>query len=155
ETIVDSEISCIAFKCVALKKLCIKGCPISDKGIEAFTWGCPNLIKIKVKKCRNVMSEVGDWLRARRGSLVVNLDVYAVEVESVNTSASDGAQEDVTDLPTITSDVVVAQPEPLATSSSGRGSVFRTRCGLFGGRGLVSSTFKKWSIGNTSSSGNS
>ncbi|GJZ61716.1 F-box protein SKIP2-like protein [Tanacetum coccineum] len=155
ETITDSEISCIASKCVALKKLCIKGCPVSDEGIKAFAWGCPNLIKIKVKKCRNVTGEVGDWLKAKRGSLVVNLDVCAVEVESVDASASDGAQEDVTDLPTITSDVAIAQPKPLATSSSGRGSVFRTRCGLFGGRGLVSSTFKKWLIGNTSSSGNS
>nr|GEY70287.1 F-box protein SKIP2-like [Tanacetum cinerariifolium] len=155
ETIADSEISCIASKCVALKKLCIKGCPVSDEGIEAFAWGCPNLIKIKVKKCRNVTGEVGDWLRARRGSLVVNLDVCAVEVENVDASASDGAQEDVTDLPTITSDVAVAQPERLATSSSGRGSVFRTRFGLFGARGLVSGTFRKWSIGNSSSSGTS
>ncbi|PWA36909.1 SKP1/ASK1-interacting protein 2 [Artemisia annua] len=155
ETIADTEISCIASKCVALKKLCIKGCPVSDEGIEAFAWGCPNLIKIKVKKCRNVTGEVGDWLRARRGSLVVNLDVCAVEVENIDASASEGAQEDVADLPTIMNDVAVAQPEPLATSSSCRGSVFRTRFGLFGGRGLVSSTFRKWSIGNSSSTSTS
>ncbi|PWA63666.1 SKP1/ASK1-interacting protein 2 [Artemisia annua] len=155
ETIADTEISCIASKCVALKKLCIKGCPVSDEGIEAFAWGCPNLIKIKVKKCRNVTGEVGDWLRARRGSLVVNLDVCAVEVENVDASASDGAQEDVTELPTITSDVAVAQPEPLAASANVRGSGFRTRFGIFGGRGLVSSTFRKWSIGNRSSNGTS
>ncbi|KAI3735265.1 hypothetical protein L6452_14757 [Arctium lappa] len=32
---------------VALKKLCIKGCPVSDEGIETFAWVCPNLVKIK------------------------------------------------------------------------------------------------------------
>ncbi|XP_071710136.1 F-box protein SKIP2-like [Rutidosis leptorrhynchoides] len=156
DTIADSEISCIASKCVALKKLCIKGCPVSDEGIEAFAWGCPNLIKIKVKKCRNVTREVGDWLRARRGSLVVNLDVCAVEVENVDASASDsGAADDVVEFPPIVSHVADAQPEPLATSSSGRGSIFKTRFGLFGGRGFVTNTFRRWSIGNNSSNGRS
>ncbi|PWA34326.1 Leucine-rich repeat, cysteine-containing subtype [Artemisia annua] len=141
------SLEAIASNCQKLERLALCG----NEGIEAFAWGCPNLIKIKVKKCRNVMGEVGDWLRARRGSSVVNLDVCAVEVENVDASASDGAQEDVTDLPTITSDVAVAQPESLAASANGRGSGFRTRFGIFGGRGLVSSTFRKWSIGNRSS----
>ncbi|KAF6157183.1 hypothetical protein GIB67_041644 [Kingdonia uniflora] len=52
ETIGDAEICCIASKCMALKKLCIKGCPISDHGMEALALGCPNLVKVKVKKCR-------------------------------------------------------------------------------------------------------
>ncbi|KAL8199328.1 hypothetical protein R6Q57_012896 [Mikania cordata] len=146
ETIADSEISCIASKCVALKKLCIKGCPISDEGIEAFVWGCPNLVKIKVKKCRNVTGEVGDWLRSKRGSLVVNMDVCAIKVENVDATTSEsGAREDP----------VTVNLGPLATSSSGRGSVFKTRFGLFGGRGFATSTFRRWSIGNSSSNGNS
>nr|XP_043615352.1 F-box protein SKIP2-like [Erigeron canadensis] len=153
ETIADGEISCIASKCVALKKLCIKGCPVSDEGIEAFAWGCPNLVKIKVKKCRNVTVEVGDWLRARRGSLVVNLDVCAVEVETVDASASEsgGAQDDVVEFPP----VAAAQPESLTTSASGRGSVFKTRFGLFGGRSFVASVLRRWSTGNSSSNGSS
>ncbi|CAH1421155.1 unnamed protein product [Lactuca virosa] len=145
ETIADTEISCIASKCVALKKLCIKGCPVSDEGIEAFAWGCPNLVKIKVKKCRNVTYEVGDWLRARRGSLVVNLDVCAVEAEAMDASASDnGVQEDME-----ITHVAVAHPHPLATSNSVRGSIFKTRFGFFGARGIVTSTFRRFSNGNT------
>ncbi|KAK9949025.1 hypothetical protein M0R45_004573 [Rubus argutus] len=53
-TIGDTEFACIAAKCVALKKLCIKGCPISNVGLETLAWGCPNLAKIKVKKCKGV-----------------------------------------------------------------------------------------------------
>ncbi|KAK9067032.1 hypothetical protein SSX86_014356 [Deinandra increscens subsp. villosa] len=154
ETISDIEITCIASKCIALKKLCIKGCPVSDEGIEAFAWGCPNLIKIKVKKCKNVTGEVGDWLRARRGSLVVNLDVEAESVDA--TTSESGAQEDLMEFPGITNQVagVGADPEPLAASSSGRGgSVFKTRFGLFGGRGLVACTFRRWSVGNSSLNG--
>ncbi|KAK9054112.1 hypothetical protein SSX86_025189 [Deinandra increscens subsp. villosa] len=150
ETVADSEISCIASKCVALKKLCIKGCPVSDEGIEAFAWGCPNLVKIKVKKCRNVTGEVGDWLRSKRGSLVVQLDLCAVEGESVDATMSEGGdQEDPVEFPGTTSN------ETLALSSSGRGSIFKTRFGLFGCRGFVTSTLRRWSIGQCSSNGNS
>ncbi|KAI3801990.1 hypothetical protein L1987_30110 [Smallanthus sonchifolius] len=117
ETIADGEISCIALKCVALKKLCIKGCPVLDEGIEAFAWACPNLVKIKVKKCKNVTGEVGDWLRARRGSLVVNLDVCEVKTEAVDTSASEGGgQEDVVEFPP-----VVSQPNPPSIRSNSIG----------------------------------
>ncbi|GAB2260294.1 hypothetical protein Droror1_Dr00011149 [Drosera rotundifolia] len=55
ETIRDAEISCIASKCVALKKFCIKSCPISDDGLEALASGYPNLVKIKV----NMKSKAG------------------------------------------------------------------------------------------------
>ncbi|KAL0835854.1 hypothetical protein Bca101_087743 [Brassica carinata] len=43
--------ACIAEKCVALRKFCIKGCPIMDVGIKALALGCPDLVKLKVKKC--------------------------------------------------------------------------------------------------------
>lgn len=81
ETIGDAEISCIAAKCVALKKLCIKSCPVSDHGMEALAGGCPNLVKVKVRKCRGVTSEGADWLRASRGSLAVNLDRIEPELQ--------------------------------------------------------------------------
>ncbi|KAE8684413.1 Peroxisomal nicotinamide adenine dinucleotide carrier [Hibiscus syriacus] len=58
----------------SLKKLCIKSCPVSDHGMEALASGCPNFIKVKVKKCRGVTSEGLEWLRASRGSLAINLD---------------------------------------------------------------------------------
>ncbi|KAK9990637.1 hypothetical protein SO802_025622 [Lithocarpus litseifolius] len=61
-TIGDAEIACIAAKCAALKKLCIECCPISDVGIEALGFGCPNLVEVKVKKCKGVGTEVADQL---------------------------------------------------------------------------------------------
>ncbi|KAL6993796.1 putative VIER F-box protein 2 [Sarracenia purpurea var. burkii] len=149
ETIGDAEISCIAAKCVALKKLCIKGCPVSDQGIEAFAWGCPNLVKIKVKKCRGVTNDLADWLRVRRGSLVVNLDVCEVEADGLDACASDGgAQEDGAEYPQVVSlesaavapYVVMDAP----SSSNGRRSL-KSRFGLFGGRSLAACTFRRWS----------
>ncbi|XP_047946267.1 putative F-box/LRR-repeat protein 8 [Salvia hispanica] len=80
ETIGDAEISCIAAKCIALKKLCIKSCPVSNHGMEALAGGCPNLVKVKVRKCRGVTSAGADWLRASRGSLAVNLDATEPEL---------------------------------------------------------------------------
>ncbi|KAF6162517.1 hypothetical protein GIB67_003063 [Kingdonia uniflora] len=64
---------------MALKKLCIKGCPILYHGMEALAIRCPNLVKVKVKKCRGVTCEGAGWLRASRGSLAVNLDTVANE----------------------------------------------------------------------------
>ncbi|KAK4262337.1 hypothetical protein QN277_027908 [Acacia crassicarpa] len=90
----DAEIESIASKCVALKKLCIKGCPITNAGIEALALGCPNLVKIKVKKCKKVTGGIVKWLRERRGSLAFSFD----EIEpTLDGDASDGgAQENVT-----------------------------------------------------------
>lgn len=39
-----------------------------------LAWGCPNLVKVKVKKCRDVTDEMAEWLKANRESLAVNLD---------------------------------------------------------------------------------
>ncbi|XP_047311977.1 F-box protein SKIP2-like [Impatiens glandulifera] len=132
ETMGDIEISCIAEKCVELKKICIKGCPITDKGVEAFAWGCPNLVKIKVKKCRDVSGKVIDKLKARRMNLVVSMDSIQIEPESVVDDGGDGGDG--------------GESEPTASSSSsnggsGSGSVFNTRFGL------LAFTFRRWSIG--------
>ncbi|KAF8377591.1 hypothetical protein HHK36_030973 [Tetracentron sinense] len=91
ETIGDAEISCIAAKCMALRKLCIKGCPISDHGMKALAAGCPNLVKVRVKKCR-VTCDGADWLRASRGSLAVNLDTVVIDQQDA--SASDGGPQE-------------------------------------------------------------
>ncbi|KAJ6337802.1 hypothetical protein OIU76_007477 [Salix suchowensis] len=94
DTVGDVEISCIAAKCVALKKLCIKNCPVSDHGMEALANGCPNLVKVKVKKCRAVTYECADLFRIKRGSLAVNLDNG--EPEHQDASAGGGvAQENI------------------------------------------------------------
>ncbi|CAK9134988.1 unnamed protein product [Ilex paraguariensis] len=141
ETIGDAEISCVAEKCVSLKKICIKGCPVSDLGIEAFAWGCPNLVKIKVKKCMGVTCEVADWLRMRRALLGVSLDVGEIEAGAADASVSFGrAQEDGVEIPPVVSGVTgAANADADATSSSnsnGRSLGFKSRFGLFEGRNL-------------------
>ncbi|KAK9670342.1 hypothetical protein RND81_13G195200 [Saponaria officinalis] len=122
ETIGDVALSCIASKCLALKKFCIKSCPISDTGLEALAWGCPNLVKIKVKKCKEVTREIVDWLRVKRESLIVNLD--SDEMEAVDASASEagGAQEDGVDVAVGETELVTGQ---VPVRSNGRGSMFR------------------------------
>lgn len=156
ETVGDAEISCIAAKCVALKKLCIKSCPVSDHGMEALAGGCPNLVKVKVKKCRAVTSEGADWLRLNRALVAVNLDT--AEPENQEVVVGDGAQE-----------VNVAENAPetaqdmgtnVASSSNGRprsvrSASFKARLRLTAGRSLVACTLRRWSSFSGSTSGSS
>ncbi|KAF8410117.1 hypothetical protein HHK36_002639 [Tetracentron sinense] len=148
ETIGDAEISCIAAKCKALRKLCIKNCPVSDHGMEALAGGCPNLVKVKVKKCRGVTCEGADWLRASRGSLAVNLDT--VEIEHQDASTSDvGAQENGAEFPSAVNQITTVSDIP--SSSNGRSTLFKASLGLFARRNFVACTFRKWSNSNSSS----
>ncbi|KAM3286173.1 F-box protein [Capsicum chacoense] len=154
DTIGDPEVSCIATKCMALKKLCIKGCEVTDEGIESFAWGCPNLVKIKVKKCKHVTGDVADWLRARRRSLAVNLDGGEVDIEPVDGSASEGgALEEAAEFQhTATALPVIRAADIPSTSNVGRSAAAKPWFGLFGGRGLVACTLRRWSNGNGDSS---
>ncbi|KAL3813640.1 hypothetical protein ACJIZ3_014908 [Penstemon smallii] len=152
ETIGDPEIMCIAAKCTALKKLCIKSCRLTDSGIEAFALGCPNLVKIKVKKCRGVTSEVGDWLRARRVLLTVNLDADEIEPEAIDASTSDGgANEDGVEFPPIVSsggNVLVVAGVDAPSTSNGIRSSNKSRFNLLPVRTLVACAFRRLSNGN-------
>ena len=150
DTVGDVEISCIALKCVALKKLCIKSCPVSDQGLEALAGGCPNLVKVKLKKCRGVTAEGADWLRASRESLAVNLDTG--EPEHQDASASDGAQENAVEFPPPVPSQM-ASAASIASSSSGRSGSLKARLGLLTGRGLVACTLRRWSSGSGSARG--
>ncbi|KAG6434753.1 hypothetical protein SASPL_106395 [Salvia splendens] len=145
KTVGDTEISCIAAKCFALKKLCIKSCPMSDHGMEALAGGCPNLVKVKVKKCKGVTSEGADWLRANRGSLSVNL--YAVEPELPEASISEQEVVDAADVDAPlggrSGDPSIASSSS-SSSSNGRFISFKMRLGSFSRRGLVMCTFKRW-----------
>ncbi|KAF2309776.1 hypothetical protein GH714_005047 [Hevea brasiliensis] len=148
DTVGDAEISCIAAKCIALKKLCVKSCPISDHGMEALAGGCPNLVKVKVKKCRGVTYEGADRLKASRESLAVNLD--SGEAEHQDASASDGgAQENGFEFPAVPSQISLP---PIASSNTGRSTSFKSRLGLLSGRSLVACTLRRWSSGNSSRS---
>ncbi|CAO2830956.1 unnamed protein product [Amaranthus hypochondriacus] len=152
DSIGDLEMSCIASKCSALKKFCIKGCPISDNGLEALAWGCPNLVKIKVKKCRDVTKDIVEWFRERRESLIVNLD--ADEIEAVDASASEagGVQEDGVDFPPGETDVASVQAAPVR--SNGRGSLFRAKFSILFGRKIASCALRRWSAGSSNSNDN-
>eukprot|EP00252_Welwitschia_mirabilis_P006896 TRINITY_DN1783_c0_g1_i1.p1 TRINITY_DN1783_c0_g1~~TRINITY_DN1783_c0_g1_i1.p1 ORF type:complete len:515 (+),score=49.16 TRINITY_DN1783_c0_g1_i1:301-1845(+) len=126
ETIGDPEISCIAAKCFSLKKLCIKGCPVSDNGIETLVSGCPKLVKVKVKKCRHVTTEGAEWLRANRVSLAVNLD-------SATTSHTGT-------LPDLSTNM---QSMDLHAPSTSRPPLPKAKFSLFAGRNLVACAFMK------------
>ncbi|MBA0824440.1 hypothetical protein Goarm_021113 [Gossypium armourianum] len=137
-TIGDTEIACIAAKCMALKKLCIKGCPISDIAIEALGSGCPNLVKIKVRKCRGVSSDAGEWLREQRGSMLINMDACDTDC---------GFEASVSDIGVHETGVEVGQVTAVGASSSsnGRLALLRSKLGHFAGRNLVACTLRRWS----------
>ncbi|OIW15639.1 hypothetical protein TanjilG_08215 [Lupinus angustifolius] len=146
DSVGDPEISCIAVKCVALKKLCIKSCPVSDHGMEALASGCPNLVKVKVKKCKGVTSEGGDWLRLTRGSLAVNLDTGQSENENPGASASNGGAQangiEFSPMPNQTA--AAGASTTIASSSTGRSASFKSRLRLLSGRSLVDRTLRRW-----------
>ncbi|OWM66287.1 F-box protein SKIP2 [Punica granatum] len=144
DAIRDAEIACIATKCEALRKLCIKGCPITDVGIESLALGCPNLVKIKVRKCRGVSNQVAEWLRERKGSLIFNLDA--------ETEDEIGVQESAVEFAPMFAQQAAAPDVP--SSSNDRSTMFRAKLGLFAGRNFVACTFRRWSNGENSSGGN-
>ncbi|PKI51614.1 hypothetical protein CRG98_027980 [Punica granatum] len=144
DAIRDAEIACIATKCEALRKLCIKGCPITDVGIESLALGCPNLVKIKVRKCRGVSIQVAEWLRERKGSLIFNLDA--------ETEDEIGVQESAVEFAPMFAQQAAAPDVP--SSSNDRSTMFRAKLGLFAGRNFVACTFRRWSNGENSSGGN-
>ncbi|KAG6530830.1 F-box protein At1g47056-like [Zingiber officinale] len=87
ETIGDAEVACIATKCTAMRKLCIKGCPVTDRGLEALVEGCPNLMKIKLKRCNRVTRQGLDRLMSARGTpLAVSLDAMNLQESDVGMS---------------------------------------------------------------------
>uniref|UniRef100_A0A7N0UMH4 F-box domain-containing protein n=1 Tax=Kalanchoe fedtschenkoi TaxID=63787 RepID=A0A7N0UMH4_KALFE len=145
ESIRDEEIVCISEKCLALRKLCIKGCPISDHGMKSLAWGFPNLVKIKVKKCRGVTSDIAGWLQVNRGSLVVILDGQ--------TDASDAiVQENDSDVPrTLVPAATEIAYMDAPSSSTSRSTPFRSRFSLFTGRSFVACTFRRWTNDNSDS----
>lgn len=89
----DKELSCISDKCLYLKKLCIQSCPISDLGLEGFARGCPNLCKVKVKKCKQVTPASAAWLHMNRPSLIFSLhNSSRTPEEDENDEISEGGE---------------------------------------------------------------
>ncbi|KAJ1414495.1 Leucine-rich repeat, cysteine-containing subtype [Sesbania bispinosa] len=152
-TLGDAEIECIAAKCVALKKLCIKGCPVSNAGIGALASGCPNLVKVKVKKCRKITGKGVEWLREQRGSLAFNYDDNGVE--GLDVSGSDGvggAQDSRMQFPIPSTVDQINVADDTSSSNNNGLTTFTTRFGFLAGRNLVPRVFKRWlNSGNISS----
>lgn len=98
EAVGDVELSCIAEKCVALRKFCIKNCPVSDAGIEALVKGCPSLTKVKVKRCRDVTMVSALMFQMTRPSVTASLDTPA-EVQVEEEEFTEGSQDDSTSAP--------------------------------------------------------
>ncbi|KAJ4815619.1 F-box protein [Rhynchospora pubera] len=144
ETFGDAEITCIAAKCLALKKLCIKGCPISDLGMEALAEGCPRLVKVKVKKCRGVTAEFAEWLRMSRGSLAVNFDAPgptdgAPDVSEMVENA--GSEGDLDDRSVAGEQLGLSNGNAL--NGGTRASAWKTRVSIFAGRNFFVSAFRR------------
>ncbi|KAK8556754.1 hypothetical protein V6N13_064761 [Hibiscus sabdariffa] len=150
-TIGNAEIACIAAKCMALKKLCIKGCPISDIAIEALGSGCPSLTKFKLRKCRGVSCEAGEWLREQRGSLVINMDACEIDGGFEASVSNGGIHEAGMDYPQVVGQVTTGDA---STSSNGGLALLRSKFGLFASRNLVACTFRRWSYGDDTSNSN-
>ncbi|WOK92618.1 hypothetical protein Cni_G01309 [Canna indica] len=146
ETFGDAEITCIASKCMSLKKLCIKGCPVSDQGMEALAEGCPKLVKVKVKKCRGVTPGCADWLMAcRDGMLAVNLDITGPTEQEASVGES-GILENNEQLI-----YHIGAVSLLPSSSNSRSVPWKTRMGYFAGRNFVASALRRWSHGSSNS----
>ncbi|TYH72053.1 hypothetical protein ES332_D05G227100v1 [Gossypium tomentosum] len=133
---------------IAVAKFCLiyYMLPVSDHGMEALASGCPNLVKVKVKKCRGVTSEGVEWLRTNRGSLVINLDTG----EQLDASASDGggAQDNGVEFPPMVASQIGAPS--IASSSTGR-STSHKLLGLLSGMSLVACTLRRFGNSNGSS----
>ncbi|CAK8562465.1 unnamed protein product [Lathyrus sativus] len=137
-TVTDADIECVAAKCIALKKLCIKGCPVSNIGIAAFASGCPNLVKLKVRKCVKVTGEVVGWLRGRRSSLAFNFDHN--QIEGLDGSGSDvGVQETTMAFPPIDNEVNLIDDSPSTSNNNdNRWSMLRSKFNF------VPCAFRRW-----------
>ncbi|XP_072963480.1 F-box protein At1g47056-like [Typha angustifolia] len=152
DTFGDAEISCIAAKCMALKKLCIKGCPVSDQGMEALADGCPKLVKVKVKKCRGVTPECAEWLRVSRVSLAVNLDINPNPIELQDATVSEsGVLENDGDgelLPVLINQSGLLEL-PSSSSARSSSSPWKARMGVLVRRSFFGSAFRRWSRGSS------
>ncbi|XP_071733291.1 F-box protein SKIP2-like [Rutidosis leptorrhynchoides] len=137
EMIGDVEISCIAAKFSALRKLCIKSCPVSDHGIMVLAVGCPNLVKVKVRKCKGVSSDGVGLLQASRESLIVSLDAIVIENGYQNGSGCNDIVE--------TNDNVGEVAN--AGGTSRQSMLLKARLGLVSGRCL----FRRWLSFNSGS----
>ncbi|KAJ0230453.1 F-box/LRR-repeat protein 16 [Hirschfeldia incana] len=145
----DVEMACIAEKCVALRKFCIKGCPVTDVGIKALALGCPNLVKLKVKKCIVVTGDVREWLRERRRTLVVSMD--GDETKGPVMGSEDGGGSG---LETVVEEVLtpVADGGGDGEVAGGGGRLAMLKMKLLASRNFVAFTLRRWLLSEATGS---
>ncbi|CAF2151523.1 unnamed protein product [Brassica napus] len=136
----DVEMACIAEKCVALRKFCIKGCPITDVGIKALALGCPNLVKLKVKKCIVVTGDVREWLRERRRTLVVSMD--GDETKGTVMVSEDGGRGLETVVEEVLTPVADGGGDAEVEGGGGRLAMLKTK--LLASKNFVAFTLRRW-----------
>ncbi|MCO5608961.1 hypothetical protein L7F22_063179 [Adiantum nelumboides] len=131
ETVGDIELSCITSKCHSLKRLCLKGCAISDQGMRGLAGGCPRLIKVKIKKCRGVTWESAYWLQVHRPRLVVSLDCEAPVAQ-------------VTEAPRAIEEVAEAVPDVVAPLPRPRSPLAKVKLALVASSSFVACSLLRW-----------
>ena len=153
DTVGDVELSCIALKARSLKRLCIKGCAISDDGMKSLATGCPRLIKAKIKKCRGVTWESAPWLRIHRPSLVLSLDsdISCVPVSSP-TPPEDG---EVREGLRIVGTEHVRESAVLSICPGARSRFARLKLALLASRCFIAKAIFGWSASSSSSTNDS
>ncbi|MCO5569986.1 hypothetical protein L7F22_023700 [Adiantum nelumboides] len=132
ETVGDIELSCITSKCHSLKRLCLKGCAISDQGMRGLAGGCPRLIKVKIKKCRSVTWESAYWLQVHRPRLVVSLDCEAPVAQ-------------ITEAPRAVEEVAEAVPDVVAPLPRPRSPLAKVKLALVASSSFVACSLLRWS----------
>ena len=121
------------------KEAVYQGMPYFGRRDRNSCLGCPNLAKIKVKKCRGVSGGIAEWLRERRESLIVNWDDGAVGPLDASVSHT-GAQEMGMEF-----HQTIRQGTDAAAGSSSNGplTLFRTKFGFLAYRNLVQCAFRR------------
>lgn len=137
ESVGDLELSCIAMKCRALKRLCIKGCAISDEGMKGLASGCPRLAKVKVKKCSGITWQSAAWLQVHRPPLVLSLDC-------------EGPGAEIPDIMRTTEEVNDAVPIAAPPLPKARSPFVKVKLALVASGSFVACSLLRWSSSRAS-----
>ncbi|KAM0941765.1 putative F-box domain, leucine-rich repeat domain superfamily, F-box-like domain superfamily [Dioscorea sansibarensis] len=96
----DGEMMCVLAKCLGLRWLFIRGCPISDVLLDAIGKGCPKLEKLEIRKCARVTRKGVEELRGKRRGMSIDYvgidekDDEKVEDEEMQGERDEDIQEE-------------------------------------------------------------
>ncbi|CAN6448633.1 unnamed protein product [Victoria cruziana] len=130
ETIGDGELAIVAAKFRSLRKLCLKGCPVSDEGMGVLAGGCPELVKVKVRKCRGVSIDGVEFIKQHRFGKALEFELDDEEEIHNKDNLELVVRNERTDV-----------VEALSRSKS---IVVRARMSLFSGRNAIAGIMRRW-----------